>query len=267
MTGSNCDCLICRLEKSILTEVSDAGTREEYRLLTASNETLSVFPTALDLIHHLHAPDGPSNGSSPDRLLRELLKRNASAPRVLQWQRLLLLVFIPTIHRTASQTTAMFPSLGREDVSQQVVSHFLEFLESAELESRISHIAFTIARKLRRSTFRWAIHAVRGAMPEEAEGRLNANPDAIAAEEPLHAEMFLRQFLDSCEERGWLSIEERHLLVQFRIEGVSFLELGRRNRHSAVAIQHRVQRLLDRLRRLARRTGPRVPEQLELFPR
>jgi hypothetical protein len=45
------------------------------------------------------------------------------------------------------------------------------------------------------------------------------------------------------------------------------LELARRDSHSAVAIQHRIQRLLDRLRRVAQRTGPRSSEQLELFPR
>ena len=267
ITGSNCDCLVCRLEKSLIAEVRDAETHEEYRLLSASSNILSSFPTALDLINHLHAPDGRNHSSWADELLLEFLKQNSSAPLQSIWQRLLLLVFIPTIHRSTSQIAAMFPSLARDDISQQVVSVFLEFLHSRELQTRRSHVAFTIARKLRRGAFRWAIHESRGTKPGDVDGNATTYADAVAAEEPLHAGILLHQFLDNCQKTGWLSPEERGLLVQFKIQGVSCQELARRNGHSAVAVQHRIQRLLDRLRRLAQRTGRGVPEQLELFPR
>ncbi|MGD0965275.1 MAG: hypothetical protein ABSA57_15410 [Candidatus Acidiferrales bacterium] len=257
IAGSHCDCLICRLEKSLIAEFREAPIGEGY--LAASGDALSAFPTYLDLIGHLHAPDAPHHTASTDALLLELLKQH---PRSLR-QRLLLLVFIPTIHRTASQITAMFPSLARDDISQQVVSVFLDFLHSSELNRRRSHVAFTIARKLRRSVFRWAIRESRSASSEDSER--NSAADDLASEGPLPSQGQLHQFLDSCQQQGWLSAEERHLLVQFKIEGISCAELARQNGHSAIAIQRRIQRSLDRLRRLVQQTRSGAPEQLQLF--
>jgi DNA-directed RNA polymerase specialized sigma24 family protein len=255
------------LEKSLIAELSDDRTNEEYRSLAASSETLASFRTALDLIGELHAPDDLGHNSAGDSLLLGLLRLDLTPTAHSIWQQLLLLAFIPTIHRTASQIAATFASLARDDISQHVVAAFLEFLRSTELHTRHSHIAFTIARKLRRNAFRWAIHESRGALPDESGGDRATHVDDAAAREPLHAEIVLRQFLDNCQQTGWLSPEERDLLFQFKIEGVSCLELARRNTHSAVAIQHRIQRLLDRLRRVAQRTPQGGSEQLELFPR
>jgi hypothetical protein len=268
IAGSNCDCLVCRLEKTLIAELGEESTSKEWRLPAPQGGILSRFSNPLDLVRELHAPEDRKDSSSSDALLSELLKRNSSTPPPSVWQRLLLLVFIPTIHRTASQITAMFPTLSRDDTSQHVVTVFLEFLNSTELQTRNSHVAFTISRKLRRHAFRWAIHESRGVAPEEAEGdRIVYVEEAIAAE-PRYAEVLLQQFLDNCEKMGWLSVEERNLLVRFKIEGVTCEELASRNGHSAVAMQHRIGRLLDRLRRLAHRTRwERSPEQLELFPR
>jgi hypothetical protein len=229
---------------------------------------LSRFPNPLDLVRELHAPDDHKESASTDTLLAELLKQNSTTPLPSVWQQLLLLVFIPTIHRTTSQITAMFPSLARDDTSQHIVSVFLEFLGSAELETRRSHLAFTIARKVRRQAFRWAIHESRGVAPEEMEGDRIVYVEEAVAREPLYAEVVLQQFLDNCHRMGWLTVEERDLLVRFKLEGVTCEELAGRNGHGAVAMQHRIGRLLNRLRRLAQRTRwERSPEQLELFAR
>jgi len=261
IAGSSCDCLVCRLEKSLLAELRDAEV--DHPADQVSDDPLTGFPTYLDIVRHLHAPGDASGSSSSDAVLAILLNPN-TLPRLLR-QQLLLLVFVPTIHRTASQITATFPSLARDDVSQQVVSAFLEFLQSTELRGRRSHLAFTIARKLRRSAFRWAIRESRSTTSHESERRPVPSADVVASEGPLPAEAQLHKFLDSCQERGWLTREERHLLVEFKIEGVSSIELAPRNGHSAVAVQRRVQRLLDRLRRLAHKSRREVPEQLRLF--
>jgi hypothetical protein len=255
IAGSNCDCLVCRLEKTLIAGLGEEWTSEEWRLPAPQGGILPRFSNPLDLVRELHTPEDRKDSSSSDALLSELLKRNSSTPPPSVWQRLLLLVFIPTIHRTASQITAMFPTLARDDTSQHVVTVFLEFLDSTELQTRNSHVAFTI-------------HESRGVAPEEAEGdRIVYVEEAVAAE-PRYAEVLLQQFLDNCEKMGWLTVEERNLLVRFKIEGVTCEELAGRNGHSAVAMQHRIGRLLDRLRRLAHRTRwERSPEQLELFPR
>jgi DNA-directed RNA polymerase specialized sigma24 family protein len=266
MAGSNCECLVCRLEKSLIAELSDETASKPCRSVAAEVSVLARFPTPLDLVRELHAPAASSGGASADALLLELLKQNASCALPSVWQRILLLAFIPTIHRTASQVRAVFPSLGREDTSQHVLTVFLEFLGSPELRARRSHLAFTVARKLRRQTFRWAIRETRGTASEDLDRDPTSEIENAVSEEPLYAEVALKQFLDNCQTTGWLSTEERALLVRFKLAGVTCREIAGRNGHSAAAVRHRLQRLVDRLRRLAHRTRwEHAPEQLELF--
>jgi len=265
-TGSSCDCLICRTEKSLAAELGGPDGRE---WLASSTGLLSRFSSPLDLVRELHAQEAEKASASADALLRELLDGRARGSSRAFYQALLLLVFIPTIHRTTSHLAAAFPSLGCDDAAQHVVSVFLEFLASRELEARRTHLAFTIARNLRRQAFRWGIRESRRVAPGEMVGDPVAEVEVeeVAGEPPVYAEVFLDRFLDNCRTMGWLSEEERDLLVRFKIAGATCQELAGRNGHAAVAMQHRMQRLLDRLRRLAQRTRwERAPEQLELFP-
>jgi DNA-directed RNA polymerase specialized sigma24 family protein len=268
MTGSICNCLVCQMEKSLIAELSDEALCKESRSLAASSSILSLFASPVDLVRQLHAPEDGNVTLSADALLSELLKQHERDPLRPICQRLLLLAFIPTIHRTTSSIAAIFLSLARDDISQHVVSVFLEFLHSPELRARRSHLAFTIARKLRRQAFRWAVRETRGSALEELEGDPIAEVEQVIAEEPLYANILLQQFLDTCQKMGWLSGEERNLLIRFKIEGATCHEIAGRNGHAAMAVRHRVHRLLERLRRLAQRTRwERAAEQLELFAR
>jgi DNA-directed RNA polymerase specialized sigma24 family protein len=198
-------------------------------------------------------------------MIAELVKHHCGPGTHPIWQRLSLLVFIPTIHRTTSHVVASFPSLARDDVSQHTLAAFLEFLQSAELRARHSHIAFAVARALRRKTFRWAIHEARSAMTEETDPAMTAEADDVLVDDGFSGAFHLQQFLDSCQRNGWLSVDERVLLTLSKIEGLSCSEIARRNGHTAVAIKRRIQRLLDRLRRVAGDADRRLPRQLELF--
>jgi len=268
ITGSNCHCLVCRLEASLIAELEQESAGRECGLLAASSRVLASFPSPLDLVRELHTHDDANVSTSSDALLLELLKQHASAPTRSLCQRLLLLVFIPTIHRTASHVRAVFPTLAHDDAAQHVVCVFLEFLGSPELQTRRSHLAFAVARKLRRQVFRWAIHESRGAAPEEGAADPITDVEEASREEPPYAEVFLRQFLDNCQKMGSLTLEERDLLVRFKIEGVTHQELAGRNGNSAQGVRHRIRRLLNRLRSLAHESRwQHAPEQLELFPR
>lgn len=215
MVGSDCDCLICRLEASLAQELSQEKGFEEYRRWTRSSEVLAGFPTAAELIGHLHRQSEDRN-ARVDRVMVELVRARGQEPFEPAAESLLLPVFVPTLHRTASQIAATFPSLSREDRAQHLFAALMDFLDSQEVR-------------------------------DEA-----------------HAAIFLAKFLDDCQNRGWLSQEERELLTRFKVEGVTGAEIGGRSGHSAVAIRHRVQRLLERLRRVAQQSGG-VAEQLELF--
>jgi DNA-directed RNA polymerase specialized sigma24 family protein len=267
MAGSNCGCLICRLESSLIADLRENRSQEEFRLFAPHNHTLGAFPTALALIEHLHRHQDRDQNSASDWILLELLGSSSDAPFGPMRHNLLLLAFIPTMHRTATQVTTAFPAIARDDAAQHLFTILLEFIPSKELQSRRSHLAFTIARKIRRSAFRWAIRESRTSLRNEMDGTATGVFETDVGAEDSCSKILLRHFLDDCERRGWLSSEERELLTQFKLEGISGPELARRSGHSVVAIRHRIQRLLDRLRRIARKSRPREPEQLKLFSR
>jgi DNA-directed RNA polymerase specialized sigma24 family protein len=265
MTASYCDCLICRLEASFVAELGDGRSDEEFRLFAVASPILSAFPNAFELVRKLQDQDNHDQHPSSDDVLLDLLGRGRGTPFQPMWQRLLLLVFIPTVHRTTSQIIGTFPSLTRDDTAQHLFAVLLEFLHSNELRSRRSHLGFTIARKVRRSAFRWANREVHRSLWDETNGNSTTVLETDANDDDCHASILLRQFLDNCQRRGYLSTEERELLTEFKLEGISCPELARRNGHSVVAIRHRIQRLLDRLRRIAQTPDNGSPQQLNLF--
>jgi DNA-directed RNA polymerase specialized sigma24 family protein len=264
MAGSDCDCLICRLEESLIDELNQERSLEEYRLWARSSEVLAVFPTPSELIAHLHRQNHDQS-SSVDEVIAQLVRPGSNGSLDPMGQSLLLLVFVPTIHRTTTQISVAFPSLGRDDTAQHVFAAFLEFLHSAELRSHRSHLAFFVARKMRRSAFRWAIRESRLDLPTDWDCRPTTSGETGNGCEESHAGVLLAKFLDDCQRQGWLSEEERQLLTQFKLEGFSGAELARRSGHSVAAIHHRIQRLLEKLRRMARKSGSRIAEQLDLF--
>jgi DNA-directed RNA polymerase specialized sigma24 family protein len=265
MAALYCDCLICRLEASLIAELSDDRSKEEFQLFAVSSPILSSFPTTFELIGKLHDHNNHELSPTSDEVLLELLRRSSDTLFRPMWQRLLLLVFVPTVHRTTSQIAATFPSLTRDDIAQHLFTVLLEFLHSKELRSRHSHLAFTIARKMRRSAFRWAIRESHTSLRDGMDVPPTTHVETEVNNHHSHANFLLQQFLDNCQRRGWLSSEERDLLTQFKLEGATGSELARRNGHSAVAIRHRVQRVLGRLRRIARTQESGTPEQLNLF--
>jgi hypothetical protein len=260
-----CDCLICKLEVNLIAELSADGSGEKYRQLAPTSLVLSGFPTSSDLIQHLHSIETENRQPSSDDLLLELLRPGIDPLLRQLWNSVLLLVFIPTMHRTMRQLSAIFPSLVREDIAQHLTTVLLEFLRSSDLRSRRSHLAFTIARKIRRSAFRWAIRESHIALEEGRDGLTTRPSPGEASEDPSYSVVLLGEFLDSSERRGWLSSAERQLLTQSKIEGIAFQELSQRNGHSAVALQHQISRLIKRLHQHVQTPVDRTPEQMELF--
>ena len=265
MAGSDCGCLICRLEASLLDELRHEKGLEEYRRWAASSRVLAAFPTPAELVEHLHRQHSEERNLSADEILLELVGTGGKGPFDSLRQQILLLVFVPTIHRTTSQVSAGFPALAREDTAQHLFAALLEFFDSRELRARRSHLAFTIARKMRRGAFRWAIRESRIKLADEPD-RSRALPDETETSgDASQAAVLLADFFDKCQRRGWLTEEERQLLIRFKLEGLSGADLARRSGRSALAIRHRVHRLLERLRRIAQKPGAGIPEQLDLF--
>jgi DNA-directed RNA polymerase specialized sigma24 family protein len=267
MSETHCECLICRLEASLVLELSDDVANQEFRSFAQCSPILARFSSPFDVIEKLHRSEDKTPDQWSDEVIIDLVRRRDENRFRPMWRRILLLVFIPTIHRTTSRISATFSSLGRDDIAQHLLATLLAFLDSQELDTRHSHLAFITARKIRRSAFRWAIRESHRSL----QGDGSVGPVRLL--EPHHtsddsfAHILLHRFLDNCQQRGWLSTAERELLTQFKLQGISAAELSRRNGHSATAIRHRVQRVLDRLRRIARQSNNSDDDQLNLFER
>jgi len=247
--------------------MSESISSDEFQHFTANNSLLSGFATAFDLLSHLHRQEDKDRIPSADAVLCELLNAKNSPLTVRVWRSLLLLAFIPTVHRTTSQLVAVFPSLARDDISQNLIAALLEFLDSKELNSRQSHYAFAVARKLRRCAYRWAIRESRSSFTNDLDGDTTISVLSRSNGRAVQPENILFQFFDDCQRRGWLTTAERQLIVEFKLEGVSGRELAMRDGHSVVAIRHRVNRLILKLRRIARVSERDDSDQMHLFPK
>jgi hypothetical protein len=263
MPSSRCDCLVCKTEEALVAEFVRVQDQEEFRSFAAVSASVSTFRTAFELVRWLHLEHGQERNVSPDQVLADLIAESVDGSRWMFVQRLLLLIFVPTVHRTTSYIVSSFPALARDDTGQHVLAVLLEFLPSQELRMRRSHIAFTVARKLRRNSFRWAIRESRRYLQVDRPSEPITLGSGQITQAGFDSAVLLDQFLDGCERRGRLTREERKLLTRFKLEGMSGEELARQNGHSAVAIRHRIQRLVERLRRIAHESNQ--VEQLELF--
>jgi hypothetical protein len=267
IAASRCNCLVCQLEGTLISELGEAAPANQFHAFTVSSTVLSSLPTPFALIRELHDHGNQDRSALADELILNILNRRDDIAFRSIRQKLLLLVFIPTIHRTTSQVAASFPALARDDIAQHIFAVTLDFFDSKELSYRRSHLAFAVAREVRRRAFRWAIRESRHAFKDDLAAAPEAPVELGLRVVDQHSEIVLQQFLDACQRKGLLNREERNLLTRFKLEGVTGAELARNNGHSAVAIRHRVQRVIERLRRAAKHQSDGTAKQLDLFVR
>jgi DNA-directed RNA polymerase specialized sigma24 family protein len=161
-----------------------------------------------------------------------------------------LLMLMPAVHKTSRQIAYGFPSLARDDIAQQLFTSILDILQSKPLLKQQSHFAFTITRLMRRHSFRWAIREAKLAPPQELAAPVLAEA-VIEAGIGFETAIHLQEFLRGCLSDGQLTETEYDLLMLFKIEGLSVEVLAAREGLSEIAFRHRIQRVIDRLRRIA----------------
>lgn len=241
-----CTCTLCGVEARLLSELSltDSFT---VRALLASHASLAPHSSIPDLLSHLRnlPPDGRS-----DDLLQVLLRLRLTRASLVE--PLLVLAFLPLLHRTVHLVVKQQFSLSQEDTAQQALSFFLEFLRSDEMRVRRSHFAFAISREVKRQVFTWADRESRKiALLDNLNAELPAPSDEHFSLERLTA---LRHFLHRCVTSGMLTDSDLHLLVEFKLNGGNARELGGFNGTSANAVRQRLKRLLARLRQATHET-------------
>jgi hypothetical protein len=252
---SNCGCGVCEIEKGIVAELGFDESRKRYGQLVAGRLLLLTYPTPAELVAQLHAC---RNGRDPDhisdRIFIELLNDQIFASHWELLERLLLLIFIPAVHATVRQVSNRYPFLPREDIAQHALTTLLQSLRSEDWRTRRSHFAFSMARKLRRSTFEWAIREFRQTSQFAAQEIGDAFPSAQTAEQAFERNAVLRNFLSLCQARAYLTPEELNLLVEFKLEATSRNGVTYPSDHGSNIFRQRLKRLMNKLRRLARTT-------------
>ena len=207
---------------------------------------LRAYPSVTDLVRLLRA--SPAHAES-DALLSELFKLRTARPLFID--SVLVLVFVPMLHRTVRRVAIWQPLLAEEDIVQEVLSALLEFLRSDEMRVRRSHFAFAISRAVKRQAFAWA------AREGTKEAMLDRSGDVLpplAIEESFERYAQLRHFLHGCVIRGIITENELNLLIQFKLEGGrngDGLHASNGN-SSSNATRQKLKRLLAKLRRLSR---------------
>ena len=245
---ANCSCRICKLEQALLIELQQAQYVEFFNEIAVHYPILSGFPASLEPLARMRrSPANHAPADSSDAFLGELL-RPASGEEQKVHRSMLLLLLVPSLHKTTRQIAAGFPLLAREDIVQHLIVTVLQILGSTSPDKQKSHFAFSIIRLLRRQSFRWALNETRHATESETEVCDVSEPEIEATGE-FEGEVFLREFLQSCLSRGLLSEKEHELLVAFKIDGLGSPVLSAREGLSEVALRHRVQRIIHRLRR------------------
>ncbi len=239
-----CACSVCEMELRLLASLAVA--EDEAFLAFAESSQLQGHSSVADLVRLLRT--APAHAQS-DGVLGELLKGRAARPSFID--SLLLLVFVPMLHRTVRRVVMWQPLLAEEDVVQHALGVLLEFLRSDDMRVRQSHFAFAISRAVKRQVFAWA------AREGMKQALLNHAGDAfppLVIEEPFERYAQLRHFLHRCAARGDLTYSELDLLFQFKLEGLHNGEdLHASNGNSSSnAVRQKLKRLLAKLRRLAR---------------
>src|ERR1051326_7562438 len=115
-----CGCALCQMDPRLLASLAVADEP-----LSAFNESRLPLacPSSSDFVRLLRA--SPAHAES-DALLGEILKGRAARPVFID--SLLVLVFVPMLHRTVRRVAIWQPQLAEEDIVQQVLSALLEFL-------------------------------------------------------------------------------------------------------------------------------------------
>ncbi|MGB6875586.1 MAG: hypothetical protein WBD87_06085 [Candidatus Acidiferrales bacterium] len=244
-----CNCAICSVERFLSVSVCESPGIDRFSKLIASSPVLTTFNNASALIHHLHdQKDGEYRPPSVSEVLGALIQAGPEANEIEMSQSVLVLAFMPAIHRTYRETCAWFQEIPTDDIAQQILLFFLELAASAPIGLLNGQLSFALARSLRRNTLRWARREQSMLMDRERFAEERARQAEPREEARFESLSLLRDFLDFCVRIGILSKFERDLLVKVKLDGFIAKEvLDRHTVLSPKAVHLRIQRIMKKL--------------------
>ena len=238
-----CRCTLCDIEARLNFELALVDPKSVREMLS-SHSSLLPHCSISGLLSHLR---NLRSDAESDSLLQGLLALRLKHSSLVE--PLLILAFLPLLHRTVHQVTNRQFALSPEDTAQQALSFFLELLHSADMRNRRSHLAYAVAREIKRHVFSWAQRESRTMAPlDDLYGEIPAPAYELSSLERLTQ---LRHFLRRCVSRGMLTDAELDSLVESKLNGGNLAELGALDGISPNAVRQKLKRLLAKLRRIA----------------
>ena len=157
-----CNCHICKIERHLVISLSDPHHSDEFLRLAHAAAPLATFSTACALVEHLHAHrDGEKSVPSASEVVASLMQSSSLISETELRNSVLVLSFVPMIHRTYREVRAWFREIEAEDIAQQILTLFLELVDSAGTITLSNHLPIALTRTLRKNAFRWAEKAKR----------------------------------------------------------------------------------------------------------
>jgi|SRR5579872_4137774 len=238
-----CHCTLCDIEAQLLAELTGSDSGSVTESFSNCPKLLQHSTIGSVLTELRNAPADAAN----DNLFREIFSLRETNPTLAEG--LLVLAFLPMLHRAVRLINRQQQSLAEEDIAQQILFFLFQFLDSPEMAARRSHFAYATAREVKRHIFEWAKReSAKAAMLDHADSEAEMFVERDGSFEQY---ALLRHFLHRCLKKGMLANSELDLLIQFKLDGNTGNELAALNGSSSNAVRQRFKRLLAKLRRLA----------------
>jgi hypothetical protein len=259
---NNCGCVVCQVERSLLNSLSTQTARTHFQALARTHSILNHFDSPADVIVQLHEHERTEavNHKVWNGILHALVDSIADRTFEEIGQQLLLLAYMPAIHKVYREACQKFPGLCPEDIAQQAALCFLETARSPEMQILNGHLPAALSRRFRQNLFRWAMGELRQSLGLK-EG--TADPQEPATfEQAITLDRILQQAIHD----GLLSDAECELLLKLKYEGFQAKELAEAlgtDRLNSRRLHRKLQTILNRLQRAARAGGAlsRTPDR------
>jgi hypothetical protein len=118
---NNCCCPVCQVERSLLNSLSTQTARTHFQALARNYPILNHFDSPAKVIAQLHEHERVelANHKAWNGILHALVDSIADGTAEEIGQQLLLLAYMPAIHKAYGEVCQRFPALAAEDVAQQ----------------------------------------------------------------------------------------------------------------------------------------------------
>jgi DNA-directed RNA polymerase specialized sigma24 family protein len=250
-----CNCHICKIERHLVISLSEPPYSNDFLRLARAALPLEGFTNALALVEHLHANrDGSTSPPSASEVVGSLMQSGSVISETELRNSVLVLSFVPMIHRTYREVRAWFREIEAEDIAQQILTLFLELVAPTTPVTLSNHLPIALTRTLRKNAFRWAEKEKR--LTIQGEFDKSQTGDEPGVTDTFETVSVLNDFLDHCHRIGILSVFERELLIKLKVEGFFAKEII--HTHTALsekAVHWRVERILQRLQKAAGELG------------